>query len=1176
LITETVITTELNAAGNPVEVRQTTEWTYDAKGNKLTEKDPLGNISRWTRNSRGQVLTETDALGNTATYTYSPSGNLLTTKDAKGNVTKFSYDLRGNLLTLTDANNKVTEFKYDAFGNVEWMKDALGNITEYQYDANGNRKQETRKNVTTPGGLQDLITKWQYNNSGQVEFATDAENKVTEYRYDGNGNQIAVIDARTNKTDYRYDSKGQLVETIYPDNTPTNPADNSRTINIYDKGGRLRATIDQDKHATHYNYDDTERLIETIYADGVDTFAQLVQAVAPNQTPATIDWTQVVYPDIAPVFLSDNPRSKTEYYKNGDVKAEIDELGNRTEYRYDNNGRLVEVIYPDDTLTLDDNPRTRTEYDDSGRTVATIDAKGRITRYEYDDLGRLVKTIYPDATPNNPDDNPTAKTEYDSLGRRISATDAAGKTVKYEYDALGRLTAVVQSLNQSGINPIILRTEYGYDEAGRLIWQKDAKSQQTDFEYDKNGRRVAVELPLTQRSITTYDEVGNVKTVTDFNGDTITYNYDAENRLTSKQFSVSGESPLTFTYTPSGQIKTVVNGQETTTFNYDELGRLVSRIDPDGPYLASGATIEYDYDDAGNRTEVRTPSGVTQYRYDEQNRLEKVIDPDLAETKYFYDDAGNLSRTELPNGVVETRTYDELNRLELLVYQRDGVTLQSFDYTLDPVGHRKVVAELNGRKVEYEYDDLYRLIKETILAPAGTVERTVSYGYDAVGNRLTKTDSVAGATSYIYDDNDRLSREELRQNGVLIKTTEYRYDANGNTTRKIENGTQETVYTWNQENRLIGVQTPTGENISYAYDADGVRVSKTVNGVITEYLVDKNRDYDQVLEESVNDVLAASYVYGLDLISQERGNADSYYLVDGLGSTRGLTNASGVVTDTYAYDAFGNAIASVGGTANNYLFAGEQFDPNLGDYYLRQRYYDTDTGRFTRRDIYEGRKFEPFTRHDYLYGNANPITYTDPAGLFSAGEAQAAADIANTLAGIQWESGQHLIFATLGGREGEPTPASMGWNTLLGLGLLAGVPLLGSAITLAGIKSAQGAAKVLSRIADISNQYENYKCVECAKAMKTYLKSQKIPGKHIKLNTRSQSGLDGGIWDDSIGMQIADNGRHEGIAIDIGGVEMVFDNHHPNGIPKEEWLQNLVFHSKITEGIEFLIDEKPF
>jgi YD repeat-containing protein len=234
--------------------------------------------------------------------------------------------------------------------------------------------------------------------------------------------------------------------------------------------------------------------------------------------------------------------------------------------------------------------------------------------------------------------------------------------------------------------------------------------------------------------------------------------------------------------------------------------------------------------------------------------------------------------------------------LKLLAYQRNGVTLQSFDYSLDPVGHRKVVTEQNGRKVEYEYDDLYRLTKETTFAPAGAVERTISYGYDAVGNRLTKTDSVGGVTAYTYDDNDRLLKEELRQNGVLVGSVEYGYDSNGNTrtrTKKDAAGVvgESVTYTWNQDNRLVGVQSSNGDAISYAYDADGVRVSKTVNGVKTEFLVDKNRDYAQVLEERVNDALIASYLYGLDLIGQERGNADSYYLVDGLGTTRGLTNA---------------------------------------------------------------------------------------------------------------------------------------------------------------------------------------------------------------------------------------------------------------------------------------------
>ena len=66
---------------------------------------------------------------------------------------------------------------------------------------------------------------------------------------------------------------------------------------------------------------------------------------------------------------------------------------------------------------------------------------------------------------------------------------------------------------------------------------------------------------------------------------------------------------------------------------------------------------------------------------------------------------------------------------------------------------------------------------------------------------------------------------------------------------------------------------------------------------------------------------------------------------------------------------------------NKYLFAGEQYDSNLSDYYLRARYYDTSSGRFTRRDTYEGSLDDPLTLHKYIYANANPVSFIDPTGL---------------------------------------------------------------------------------------------------------------------------------------------------------------------------------------------------
>jgi RHS repeat-associated protein len=83
----------------------------------------------------------------------------------------------------------------------------------------------------------------------------------------------------------------------------------------------------------------------------------------------------------------------------------------------------------------------------------------------------------------------------------------------------------------------------------------------------------------------------------------------------------------------------------------------------------------------------------------------------------------------------------------------------------------------------------------------------------------------------------------------------------------------------------------------------------------------------------------------------------------------------------YTYQAFGTLESTGGGTENNYLFAGEQLDKSLEDYYLRQRYYHFETGRFSRRDSYDGQLLNPLTLNRYLYGNDNPTNGIDPSGL---------------------------------------------------------------------------------------------------------------------------------------------------------------------------------------------------
>jgi RHS repeat-associated protein len=88
----------------------------------------------------------------------------------------------------------------------------------------------------------------------------------------------------------------------------------------------------------------------------------------------------------------------------------------------------------------------------------------------------------------------------------------------------------------------------------------------------------------------------------------------------------------------------------------------------------------------------------------------------------------------------------------------------------------------------------------------------------------------------------------------------------------------------------------------------------------------------------------------------------------------------------YTYAAFGTLKNETGETENQYLFAGEQWHKNLNEYYLRQRSYNVETGRFNVRDFYGGNLLEPSSLHKYGYAYNDPINGIDPSGLFSIKE----------------------------------------------------------------------------------------------------------------------------------------------------------------------------------------------
>ena len=625
-------------------------------------------------------------------------------------------------------------------------------------------------------------------------------------------------------------------------------------------------------------------------------------------------------------------------------------------FGYDGAGRLIQVIAG---FTTADHTVTGYAYDELGNLVAQYDGNqfsandtllenAKATRFEYDNLGRRGKRYLPSHTAST---TAVESWAYDfaqsgdapPTGKRINKvhhTDFRDQETVTVYDSLGRV-----DLKQR--------------------WSGSAWTAFVDFDYTATGRRWKMKDAFTA-------SIGPASYVE--------YGYDDLGRLQTKSLPLDATTTasLTYTYHPSGMLKSITTDKSTCLSHaYDPRNRL-REVFTDAGQTALAA--EYGYDPVGNLRSVRYGNGVrSQYAYDMRNHLSQIqatcVENPVASFKY--DDAAWSQSRRLAYSGQRRRTEENIHGI--------------------------------ARTIEYDYDALRRLTKENVLAGATigpvTYDAAAGYadaaGYDPVGNRRGRASELSGvpARGYAaYDANDRLGESG---SGVVRAS----FDDNGNTQQTDldvdTNGQwdQAAVDEYDIENQLITARRG-GVVIHLLYDGDGHRIKKTAGSTTTYYLVDDRNptSYAQVLEErsSPSGVPAVRYVYGLDLISQNPGPSVSYYGYDGLGSVRYLTDANGAVTDAYTYDAFGilleswckdgnNTLVSVSAndprlTPNAYRFTGEQWDQDLGLYYLRARYYSPELGRFWTMDSYEGNQEDPLSIHKYLYCHDNPTGRIDPSG----------------------------------------------------------------------------------------------------------------------------------------------------------------------------------------------------
>ena len=390
---------------------------------------------------------------------------------------------------------------------------------------------------------------------------------------------------------------------------------------------------------------------------------------------------------------------------------------------------------------------------------------------------------------------------------------------------------------------------------------------------------------------------------------------------------------------------------------------------------------EYTYEaDIRRRLKETSVNGYTEkYTYDVSGRrqaVERTLGGHTYGKRYVYYKAGDCA-TERVSTVYETK---------------DGITSGKTTYTYDAKGNI-VSVNKNGKQIEvYEYDRLDRLVREKKLDKNEERE----YTYDDKGNLLRKT-ADGEVKEYRYEaGSDRMARygsESCLYDGIGNPTT-YR----GKTA------------VWSKGRQLQSI-TAGAETVTFSYDGRGQRTGKTAGSVTRTYVYDNG-----TLLREISGTEKTDYLYGSEGITGFIVNGTKYlYGKNIFGDIEEIYDAAGNVVGRYSYTAYGEVTVETDvdgiATRNPIRYRGYYYDTETGLYYLKNRYYDPEVGRFITIDDIS--YLDPETINGlnlYAYCGNNPVMRTDPNGTSWW------SDLWNTIAAIAIVVGiVALVAVTAGG-----------------------------------------------------------------------------------------------------------------------------------------------------------------
>lgn len=922
---------------------QYASWTYDSFGRGLSSQH-AGGADKTTISYTDGFLnllhtgpTVTGALGQQEKYDFVQAQGIL----------KVNSIARSSTSNVTAAQKG---FGYDSNGYISNRSDWNGDVINYVNNSHG---LPTTINESDTGGVLVLRstgivydTKWVH-----LPATITLPRKTVGFNYDGQGNVLTRTETDstsaacpancpTRKWSYTYDSTGHVLsvtaprtdvvqKTTYTYNgnniaTITNALGQVIKITSYTAGGLPLSAIDANGVVSSFGYDARNRLTSYI-----------IQAASGNSTTLfTYDNTG----NITKIMLPDGSYLNYSYDVANRVTSISDAFSDHANYTYDADSNIAQAQW----------------YNPSGQLT-------RAHRFTYDTLGRLREEIgaVGQVTGHG----------YDNNSNTLAITNPLGNQARWNYDAFNRLTQYSDPLNA------------GYNFANNTddtVSNINFNSLSTAYSYDGFGRIISVISPETGTTNYTLDAAGNRVSETDARGIVTTRTFDALNRVSSEHYPNASEN-VTYYYDASsgghfmaGRLAGVTDESGSTFFDYNERGDVVadSRVIGGSNYQA-----RYGYDLADRISSMTYPSGhiisisrdtmgrVTGINWQQSAGSSKTA---LASNIWYLGMGAEVTHFIYGNGLVHQTAYDQdLRPISESTAIGSQNVVQNLSITYDAGDNVTTISDwLDGSRTQnFTYDKDYRLLTAT--GKYGSL----SYSYDAVGNRTKKTEGTI-STAYNYQVRGGLPYN-LLSNTQDSNVRNFTYTPNGNFATDSGLGN----YTWNNRNHLAQAVNPGNVNATYQYNAFGQRTRKSVGNVASNYVYDQN---GHLIAEYNGSALIREYVYfGGQVLAQIEANGTIYYVHnDHLGTPQKMTDANKNIVWDRIQKPFGETFSITGSVTNNLRFAGQYFDAETGLNYNYYRYYDSTLGRYIAADpIGFGGGYDL-----YSYVGNNPLRWVDETG----------------------------------------------------------------------------------------------------------------------------------------------------------------------------------------------------